>query len=385
MEQASASRLTARARRPADNRTSLPTAGAAIVAVIASAAVLIPPRNAINRPQGFTTPITAPMTMPYPCPSPSRVMPQILLVQPAQDPDRAAALAAQLSTPGGWNVSSATPSALDNLEADALRAFDLVAVELSIATDQGGEQLKELAAIRGQGPVLVTARPDADADALASALACGAAGLAVCDGNSRKVLECAARMLGDVDQDGARRRLLASMTESRCVFEIGTDPDLLPALVTRLQNSVAMFCVCDPTERARIGVAVEEALSNALYHGNLELDSKLRENGVEEYYALAAERRGLAPYRNRTVHVTEMLTLDEVRITIRDQGPGFDTSKLTATADEPDDDAEFVIPSGRGFMLMQAFMDEVSYNDAGNEVTLVKRRNTSANLVFSAA
>jgi len=147
-------------------------------------------------------------------------------------------------------------------------------------------------------------------------------------------------------------------------------------LVTRLQNSVAMFCVCDPAERARIGVAVEEALSNALYHGNLELDSKLRENGVEDYYALAAERRTLDPYRNRVVRVTEMLTLDEVRITIRDEGPGFDTARLTPAPVETDEEA-FVIPSGRGFMLMQAFMDEVSYNDTGNEVTLVKRRHNA--------
>ena len=168
------------------------------------------------------------------------------------------------------------------------------------------------------------------------------------------------------------------MTESRCVFEIGCDPDLLPALVTRLQNSVAMFCVCDPTERARIGVAVEEALSNAMYHGNLELDSNLRETGIEDYYALAAERRTLAPYRDRVVHVTEMLTADEVRITIRDEGPGFDTAKLLPRARRADEDAEFVVPSGRGFMLMQAFMDEVSYNETGNEITLVKRRNTAA-------
>ena len=29
---------------------------------------------------------------------------------------------------------------------------------------------------------------------------------------------------------------------------------------------------------------------------------------------------------------------------------------------------------GRGLVLMRAFMDEVTYNDAGNEVTMVKRR-----------
>ncbi len=303
-------------------------------------------------------------------------MPSILLVQPPDDPERAAALSAQLSTPHGWSVTSATPESLAALDQAAVQAFDLVTLELSLTQSDGGNTLKQLAALRGRGPVLVTARPDAPADALAATLACGASGLAVCDGHARKVLECAARVLGDVNHDATRRRLLGCMTQSRCVFEIGCDPTLLPALVTRLQNSVAMFCVCDEAERARIGVAVEEALSNALYHGNLELDSKLRENGVQEYYALAAERRTLAPYRDRTVTVTEQLTPDEVRITIQDQGPGFDIRRLTPAPDT-DDDADFEIPSGRGFMLMQAFMDEIAYNDRGNQVTLVKRRHQS--------
>ena len=135
-------------------------------------------------------------------------MPRILLVQPADDPDRAAALAVQLSTPGGWSVTPATPETLAAFDGPTIHAFDLVTVELGLATAERGVMLKDLTATRGRGPVLVTARPDADADDLATAMACGAAGLAVCDGHSRKVLECAARVLGDIDQDATRRRLL---------------------------------------------------------------------------------------------------------------------------------------------------------------------------------
>ncbi|MEE9404044.1 MAG: ATP-binding protein, partial [Algisphaera sp.] len=292
---------------------------------------------------------------------------------------RADALTAQLCTPGGWNVTRGTPETLTQLSPDDIRAFDLVTVELSLASADRGALLKDLAITRAQGPIMVTAEPDASAQALAAALAHGADGLAVCDGESRKTLESAARLLGERDADATRRRLLAAMTESHCTFEVENDPDLLPALITRLQNSVTMFSVCDSAERARIGVAIEEALSNALYHGNLELDSGLRENGMEAYYALATERRAAPPYCDRKIHVTEMLNANEIKIIIRDEGPGFDTSRLDPVEeDDADEEAEFVIPSGRGLMLMQAFMDDVSYNASGNEVTLIKRRAADA-------
>jgi len=312
-------------------------------------------------------------------------MPQILLVHPADDPDRAAALAAKLSTPGGWSVTPATPEALAALDGSTIHDFDLVTVELSLAIRDRGVLLKDLTATRGRGPVLVTARPEACADGLAAAVADGATGLAVVDANARGLLESAARLLGEADQDTARRRLLGTLTRSTSVFEIGNDPALLPPLVARLQESVTLFSLSDSAGCARVGVALEEALSNALYHGNLELDSALRSRGIDDYYALAAERRVSSPFRDRVLRVTEELSPDQARITIRDQGPGFDTAKLTAEADDPDDDAEFVVPSGRGFMLMQAFTDEVSYNDVGNEVTLVKRRETAARVAAAAA
>ena len=307
-----------------------------------------------------------------------RTMPNILLLHPEPYGERATALAAQLSTPGGWQVERGDGKAVDKLGPRAVRAFDLVTVELSLAVTDCGVLLKDLATIRRTAPILITARPDAPAPDLAATLAMGAGGLAVCDGHSRKVLETAARLLGEVDADATRRRLLAAMTESRCTFVVDNDPDLLPAMITRLQNSVILFSVCDSAEGARIGVAIEEALSNAIYHGNLELDSKLRENGTEAYYALAAERRATEPFCSRHLQITESLNAHEVRITIRDAGPGFDTTKLTAETNDPTEDAEFVVPSGRGIMLMQAFMDEVIYNAAGNEVTLVKRRAAAA-------
>ena len=55
---------------------------------------------------------------------------------------------------------------------------------------------------------------------------------------------------------------------------------------------------------------------------------------------------------------------------VRDEGPGFDPSSLP----DPTDPANLDRPCGRGMLLMRTFMDNVIYNDKGNEVTLFKQR-----------
>ena len=56
--------------------------------------------------------------------------------------------------------------------------------------------------------------------------------------------------------------------------------------------------------------------------------------------------------------------------TIRDEGPGFNPSALP----DPTDPVNVGKISGRGLLLMRTFMDAVNYNEAGNELTIRKRR-----------
>ncbi|HOF18390.1 MAG TPA: ATP-binding protein [Phycisphaerae bacterium] len=52
-----------------------------------------------------------------------------------------------------------------------------------------------------------------------------------------------------------------------------------------------------------------------------------------------------------------------------DEGTGFDPTRVP----DPTADENLEKPSGRGLMLMRAYMDEVRYNDRGNQVFLMKR------------
>ncbi len=54
---------------------------------------------------------------------------------------------------------------------------------------------------------------------------------------------------------------------------------------------------------------------------------------------------------------------------VRDEGRGFDASQF-----RQDEGSDAELKRGRGIRLMRMFMDELSYNELGNEVTMVKRR-----------
>ena len=49
----------------------------------------------------------------------------------------------------------------------------------------------------------------------------------------------------------------------------------------------------DPTGRVQVGIALQEALTNALFHGNLEVSSELRQHDEREFDELAERRRAI--------------------------------------------------------------------------------------------
>ena len=112
-----------------------------------------------------------------------------------------------------------------------------------------------------------------------------------------------------------------------------------------------------------------EAFANAMFHGNLELSSSLRETDADAYHHLAQQRRRQSPYKDRRIEIEVRLERDRAEFVVRDGGRGFDPSTLP----DPTDPANLDKVTGRGILLMRSFMDEVIYNARGNEVTMIKQ------------
>src|SRR5205085_4225967 len=88
---------------------------------------------------------------------------------------------------------------------------------------------------------------------------------------------------------------------------------------------------------------------------------------------MLTRRQSTAPHKDRKVRVHIEMDADQASFVVSDEGPGFDPSLVPAAGQPGSLDPE----TGRGLVLMRAFFDEVTFNNQGNEVTLVKRRETT--------
>jgi anti-sigma regulatory factor (Ser/Thr protein kinase) len=177
-------------------------------------------------------------------------------------------------------------------------------------------------------------------------------------------------VLAMVSAKRSYNRLVESINRTEFDFTLENDLELLDPFVEWFQQIIYGMGLCDDTDQFRVGMALKEALLNAVLRGNLELT--FDQTGGEETLPQAVQQavRSRAELGQRRVHVGIRIDPQQAVFVIRDDGAGFDTRALPAKGDLGSIDAE----SGRGIVLMKAFMDEVSYNDSGNEVTLIKRR-----------
>ena len=170
-----------------------------------------------------------------------------------------------------------------------------------------------------------------------------------------------------------RRRDAMGICEQSLTIRVDNDRQKATRVVNRLLTAVEQFDWMPPQDRLYSGVALEEALLNAMIHGNLEVSSSLREADDDAFERLIAIRQSDSRYSNRLVTVEMTGSREQMRWRITDEGPGFNVARLP----DPRSADRINLQSGRGVLMMRAFMDEVAYNPRGNEVTMTKCRKTA--------
>jgi CheY-like chemotaxis protein len=246
---------------------------------------------------------------------------------------------------------------------------DVVLSDLKTPEMDGLEFLTTMRDRFSQIPVVIMTGPGSEGIAM-QALRSGAASYVVKKSRANQLISVLEMVLAASSRRRNHHQLLENITLKQVEFVVPNDRRLIPALINYLQESGVRVGVFGEADRTRIGVALEEALLNSLIHGNLEVGSELRLQDDNAYEKLIALRREKAPYRDRKLTINARLTPREAAFVIRDEGPGFDVEAVP----DPTDPQNLDKPSGRGLLLMRAFLDEVRYNDTGNEVTLIKRR-----------
>jgi CheY-like chemotaxis protein len=244
---------------------------------------------------------------------------------------------------------------------------DAVLTDLQMPEMDGLQLVKKVRRDYPSVPVLLMTAFGSE-DIAAEALRAGAASYVPKKKLRETIGDALRAVLVGVQPAHQRDRVRQFLLESEAKFKLGYEPDGPQALISYLQDGLRRLNFCDDVEIIQISTALSEAITNAIDHGNLELDSALREQG--DYRKLGDARCQQPPFRDRRVYVTFRLTESEASFAVRDEGKGFDPLNLP----DPTDPENLTRVSGRGVMLIRTFMDKVRFSDSGNEITMVKRR-----------
>lgn len=122
-------------------------------------------------------------------------------------------------------------------------------------------------------------------------------------------------------------------------------------VVEPILKELIAYNYCEQDQFA-VRLSLEEAIMNAYKHGNKADPTK-------------------------SLDVKWSVDEKEVLISIKDEGEGFDPSKVP----DPREEKNLLKPSGRGLLLIRAYMNEVSFNKKCNEIRMRKIKGNKSPII----
>jgi len=297
-------------------------------------------------------------------------MPRILIVD--DEPIDREHAARRLMEIDSLDVLQAT-NGEEALERVASNDPDIVLTDLRMPRMDGIELVEHMRDEHPLIPVILMTSHGSEAIAV-QALAAGAASYVPKSDMKNSLRDTVCRVIEVARSRRSRETVLAYMKSCGSHFELDNDPELIVPLVGFLRDSLDKMSFATETTRGHIGMALMEALSNAMIHGNLGISSDLKREDRDAYYALIDRRRHEEPYASRRVVCIAEESADYVGYEIRDEGDGFDFDTLP----DPTLPENMAHATGRGILLMRTFMDEVSYNERGNVLKMSMQNLSSS-------
>jgi anti-sigma regulatory factor (Ser/Thr protein kinase) len=156
------------------------------------------------------------------------------------------------------------------------------------------------------------------------------------------------------------------------VWDLPSDPAVLKPALEEFERRLVQAGWNEEEIRALI-LGADEAITNAIVHGNLQVKSK-KEYADNIAYVQAIAEAKKSELGKRLVRLLIDVDPDLVRLSIADEGDGFNPETLP----DPRDKAMQLEQGGRGVFLMKHTYDIVGYSEKGNQVWLEKRRTHKA-------
>ena len=225
------------------------------------------------------------------------------------------------------------------------RSFDIVMTDVVMPRMSGLDLLKKVRALN-RDTIVVVLTSDANVDTAIEALNLGANNFLHKPPNSEEILSVMWRATKqrEIFLENAE---LNPFTERTIHIEIPSQLKFIKGIAHNIIADAKLMGYDEADLHDKIPVTVDEAVTNAIKHGN-----KFQED--------------------KKVYIDIHIDVERIKIVVADEGPGFNVKAVP----DPTDPANFLKPSGRGIVFMSIGMDEVRFNEKGNILTLIKYKNS---------
>lgn len=188
--------------------------------------------------------------------------------------------------------------------------------------------------------------------------------------NFKEVLDVVKNMIKHRMEKASEAYYTTCLVEESKSFEMTTGgANIFPIIHQISSNLESIF---PRSELINLKIGIEEMLTNAIEHGNLGIDFKEKNKALEigKFGKLLEKKMDAGNNRYKKVRIRSELNREYFKVTVKDEGEGFDWRSLVGTFPN-----NFLTYNGRGIFLTKIFYDEVSYNEKGNEVSIIKHRD----------
>ena len=270
-----------------------------------------------------------------------------------------------LSKEPDWQISYANDGAQAIDETERLMP-DVIVTDLQMPYVDGLELVKRIRDTHPNIPVILITAKGSEKIAV-EALKQGAASFSPKAGMQKDLARTVRQVLEMSAHINASNLPGNQPVPKNLAFVLENDLGLIGPVIEHLQAALPHW---SDRDRLQIGMAIDEALVNAMHHGNLEVKSSLRDADESAYYKEVQTRKEKTPYCDRKVRIQAEFSEQHVCVQISDEGPGFDPNKVA----DPTNEENIQKVGGRGLFLIRTFMSKVAHNSFGNQITMTKLR-----------
>ena len=251
-----------------------------------------------------------------------------------------------------------------------LNRIDMVITDLKLPKMDGIELLRKIKLLDKPIPVLIITG-HGHIDEVISALRLGASDFIQKPFDINDLAYSVKATLKSIYEKEIEENFSQYLDYQKVGYVVPVDSSIINPLSHKLVKDLVLSGICSYGTAENLSMALKEAINNAMFHGNLEIPSSLKEKGgIKRFNEEIEVRKKNTKYCERKIFITHKQTKKYVEYTIEDEGQGFDYKNLP----DPRSPENFYKNSGRGILIIKLHMDEVNWNEKGNKITLRKNR-----------